>query len=625
MRINAIYAQGIQPIRFIEVRDMSDIVVFAGPNGVGKTRLMEWFLWFFQELPSKQDQWVLVEATCPAEHTQWGQTTLDSRQSSDASKLRQILQKGKRRAEHESSVLNFDSERSIQQVGPFQFTWDVQDPFPEQLQWNFGFTRLANRFQDTIHSIFRKLQNRRETLSLKAEELIKARQGMVAPTPNLDDKRTIELNVDDFPDPLVPFKRAFNELLGPKILLTPEIKNQQLYYEENGFQRPLQQLSSGEREVVNIAFDFLLRNPRDCIVLFDEPELHLHPELSYKLLQTLKNSGVRNQFIFSTHSADIISAALENTVVFISPPTTDGANQAILVREDDQTHQALKLLGQSIGIVSLGRRIVLIEGEHGSLDKQTYGTIIRGRYPNLVLAPSGGRSQVQSFGHLVQRILEHSIWGIEFFMLCDRDAIPPGFDISNLEATAQGRLRILKRYHLENYFLEENIIASMFLAWEPAESWLVDPTQIRSRLIDIARRYISYAAALIVAAYFRERVGNLDIMPKNCHGKSADEVADLLLQAASSEQVRMAASMTADDIRNYTKDTVKRLEDSLASDTDEWKIHFPGRIILRTFCSGEHANFDFGRFKIGYLKAAENHPARVFAEIESIFEAFSRM
>jgi predicted ATP-dependent endonuclease of OLD family len=66
---------------------------------------------------------------------------------------------------------------------------------------------------------------------------------------------------------------------------------------------------------VNIVFDFLLRNPSDCIVFFDEPELHLHPELSYKLLQTLSSIGKNNQFVFCTHSPEIITASIENSVV----------------------------------------------------------------------------------------------------------------------------------------------------------------------------------------------------------------------------------------------------------------------------------------------------------------------
>src|SRR4029077_17843354 len=105
-------------------------------------------------------------------------------------------------------------------------------------------------------------------------------------------------------------------------------------------------LSSGEKEVMNIVFDFLLRGPKDCVIVFDEPELHLHPELSYKLLQTLSRSGERNQFIFATHSPEIISASLENTVIFVKPPSGDD-NQPKDIHRDDKPTQPPPTLGQT--------------------------------------------------------------------------------------------------------------------------------------------------------------------------------------------------------------------------------------------------------------------------------------
>jgi predicted ATPase len=277
------------------------------------------------------------------------------------------------------------------------------------MNWNFGFSGLSGRFQDTVNSIFRKVQNRKDSISARAEALFKQAAAHVGKETGNEDIK-ITLASSDFPDPLTPFKNAFSQLLAPKQLLDPNIKNQKLSFRDGTETREITALSSGEREVVNIVFDFLLRKPQDCIVVFDEPELHLHPELSYKLLQTLKTSGVRNQFIFCTHSPDIITASLDDSVVFISPPKTGNENQAVVVREDDHTHQALKLIGQSIGIVSLGRRVVLVEGEHGSLDKQTYGAILRGRFPNLVLAPSGGKSQVQSFGATAEHGVMRGSW-----------------------------------------------------------------------------------------------------------------------------------------------------------------------------------------------------------------------
>jgi hypothetical protein len=206
------------------------------------------------------------------------------------------------------------------------------------------------------------------------------------------------------------------------------------------------------------------------------------------------------------------------------------------------------MVGQSIGIVALGKKIVLIEGQHGSLDKQTYGALLRGRFPDLVLVPSGGKGFIQSFGSLNDLVLQKSIWGVNFFMLCDADAVPPGRDLARLDRLSQGRMQLLKRYHLENYFLEAEVIVRLFEPFETEtsdRSWLRDPKAVDDRLKDIAREILSYAAALIVSAHFRERAGNVDLMPKSCQGKSTDELIALFEGSASTERQRLLPMLWA--------------------------------------------------------------------------------
>jgi hypothetical protein len=477
--------------------------------------------------------------------------------------------------------------------------------------WDLGFSHLKNRFQDTIHSIFRKKRSRRESIAREVERL--ASGGIVA---------DVTLNMGAFPDPIIPFKDAFSQLLAPKALLDPEAEKQQLFFTDGIADYPISQLSSGEREVVNIVFDFLLRNPTDSIVIFDEPELHLHPELSYKLIQTLKNVGIRNQLILCTHSPDIITSALDNSVIFIRPADSEHSNQAIRVSEDDESHQALKLIGQSIGIVSLGRKIVLIEGSHSSLDKQTYGSILKSLFPGIVMVPSEGRANIQSFGTVQERVLSKSIWGVDFYMLCDRDAVPAHKDVTDLEMAANGKLRVLPRYHLENYFLDAHVIASMFADWEPDGSNLRNPAFIDNRLRDIAGSYLSYAAALIVSATLRERVGNVDLMPRGAHEMSENQLMQAVKDRAMVEAARANAVLDSAAIEHLVTETVAELSASLDGTSEQWKVLIPGKQILKKFCS-QHARIDLGRFKTAYLKAATGHPSEPFRDIIQIFEHFA--
>lgn len=468
MRIVKIHAEDVLPVRHFSVDRLNDVVVIAGPNGVGKSRFIAGLLQKFQSPDTYPNIQMTLEATSLNEQTEWGKRLLDTTVPGDNQILNRTLQKNRSRRQWSSSVIHFESDRSIQQINPYNFTWDTADPWLENIGWNQTFGGLKARFQDTIHSLFRKVQSHEKEISRKAIELQKIGQS------------SMQL---DFADPLKAFKDAFELLVAPKKLLDPDPRDQQLFYEYEGSKYSLNSLSSGEREVINIVFDFILRTSSDCIVFFDEPELHLHPELSYKLLQALRSAGVGNQFIFCTHSPDIITASLDQTVVFLAPPVPDSngktINQAIRVEEDDSTNQALKLLGQSIGIVALGRRLVLIEGTTSSLDKQTYGSILKNRFPGLVLVPTGGKDLIRSFGQIIENVLEKAIWGVDFFMLCDMDAADAE-DIAKLQQETNGRLRFLGKYHLENYFLDATVIARMFEDLEPEASWLRSPTMIEA-------------------------------------------------------------------------------------------------------------------------------------------------
>ena len=73
---------------------------------------------------------------------------------------------------------------------------------------------------------------------------------------------------------------------------------------------------------------------------------------------------------------------------------------------------------------------------------------------------------------------------------------------------------MLPRYHLENYFLDEEVLAKAFAQIEPDGSPLREPAEVKRRILAIAATVIPYAVALNVNAAMRERVGNVSVMPK---------------------------------------------------------------------------------------------------------------
>jgi AAA domain, putative AbiEii toxin, Type IV TA system len=546
-----------------------------------------------------------VAATSTSEATAWAKQSLSTHDQRDAGILRQFLQRPQRRNRYRSTVLNFESDRAITQIRPFAFSWEFPDPLEEDVGWDVSYGYLHNRFQEVRDSLFKIVEGQRRRLADKAVKL------------KAEGARNMPL---DFPDPLERFKTAFARLLAPTILVDVNLQQQQILYEYEGQKLPIETLSSGEREVVNIVFDFLLRNPSDCIVFFDEPELHLHPELSYKLLQTLAAIGQKNQFLFCTHSPEIITASIENSVIFLTPKKPDKSNQALMVSRDDATHHALNLLGQSIGIISLGKKLLLIEGDEASLDKQTYGAILQNEFPELILVPVGGKSTIRSFDEVRESVLNQTIWGVEFFMLCDRDAAME-IGEKSLQTHLSERLKILPRYHLENYFLDEKVLALAFSEMESAGSWLCDPNRISEKLRSLAAETVPLATALRVSAAARENVGNINIMPK---GIDPDTTADGLLKAITTkigeERQRIAVSIDADGLERLLRAEYERLRKVCEDAAGSWKTDIPGRIVLNRFAG--LAQIKSSRLKTLYLRKVQEHNYDPFAEIRDIFRSF---
>lgn len=607
MRIKAIHAQDIPPVNTFDVGNLSDIVVIAGPNGVGKTRLINALIQYFRKLSGDSISFV-IEATHKDETSAWNKIELDTSIAEDAQLLKVILQQNQRRRNFRSSVLYYESDRSIQKIRPLQFEWELSDPWEETISWEMTYGGLRDRFQDTLHAIFKKIQNQKTSIANRAITLQNEGHGSM----NLD-----------FKDPLEPFRDAFYQLLAPKVLESPDVKTQTLRYQLDGQIFSVDSLSSGEHEVLNITFDFLLRQPSHCVVFFDEPELHLHPELSGKLISTLKNIGNHNQFFLCTHSPDIISASLDDSVVFLTPPKSDGGNQGITIRADNDTSEALHRLGHSIGVVSLGKKIVLIEGTNASLDKQVYTHILRNRFPNLVLLPSGGKGNLKSFDTIRKEILDRAVWGVDFFILADRDAIPAGSEAASLETRSGGRFRTLSRYHLENYFLEPMVLVEVFKEMEPADSWLSDPDEVDKVLREIAEDLIGYATSLIVSRHVREDAGSIDIMPKSCHGKSDSEVESLITTAIQLEESRLTTVFDTSNINALVKNTQERLRNSIQTGSDAWRTEIPGKPILGIFCG--RAKLSEGRLKTLFIKKAEKLSPNPLQDAIDIFQSFSTM
>jgi len=123
MRLRTFEISGSPPIDRFSVENLSDVVVLAGPNGVGKTRLIAHLLNYLRSPYYSLNTTAVIEATSASERGAWGTRTLDLSEPQGAQLFLQTLQNGKRRRKLSSSLINFESDRAVRNVQPLPFTW----------------------------------------------------------------------------------------------------------------------------------------------------------------------------------------------------------------------------------------------------------------------------------------------------------------------------------------------------------------------------------------------------------------------------------------------------------------------------------------------------------------------
>jgi len=202
------------------VSGLTDVVVLAGPNGVGKSRLIGSILAHLRKL-SGTDIALQIEATISSEEKVWGKKAIDTANPADRQLLKSLLQKKQARRKFQSSVLNFDSNRSIQRIEPYAFSWDVTDPWDEQIGWETTWSTLRNRFQDTLHAIFRKVHSLESDIARKARMLQQSRMCWIRPFGALISSccatETLLLGVRQ--SPMLKRSRRENSVCSPSIIL----------------------------------------------------------------------------------------------------------------------------------------------------------------------------------------------------------------------------------------------------------------------------------------------------------------------------------------------------------------------------------------------------------------------
>jgi|GEM_PF-5801141 len=496
MRIKELHLLKWAVVRQADFEDLSNFVVVAGPNGVGKTKIKEAIVHIFQNNGNPPPgSTVVLEATNDDERAAWGAKDISLPQQN----FWGFFSKNNKRLKTKSRLIQIDSNRTVESVSFQQLTFQaIGDPEQEEVSYNYGFNNVKDRFADICRTLHR----------LKSKEVTSV---YIEYQTKLGGSNT-EVTLTKLEDPTKKYIDIFGKLLHPKKMLPIDINSSTIQYiDDDGEVRQFSELSSGEREVVILTFDIVTQNPSDCLILIDEPEVHLHPELTFRLIKVLKAIGESNQYFLFTHSPDIIGNSLDTGVHFVRPkgrvPT---GNQVVRVDESNvEAFKSIPNIRETIGMVSVGKKLLFVEGNNTSIDRNVFATLAKDAKTDVAIIPSDSCTNINNMASMCET-LEKGLFGLELFMVRDRDSLVAD-QISNFSTKSKGKLVFLPFYHIENAFLVPAAVAAVakkiLLTGAPTTE------QIEQKMVDLARGQINHTISLYVKNEIYFQAGNFDISP----------------------------------------------------------------------------------------------------------------
>ena len=256
----------------------------------------------------------------------------------------------------------------------------------------------------------------------------------------------------------------------------------QLYFQKgNTKDFPYANLSSGEKEVIDLVIDLVVKSKEytETVYCIDEPELHLSTVIQRKLLVEINELIPQNcQLWVATHSIGFIRALQnelkgESQILDFSEKdyfTGTQAIEPIVPNRQNWIRIFETALGDLTDLVS-PKQIVYCEGraEPGpdgckrGLDEQVYENIFSTAFPDTAFVSSGGQTELDQRRDITIRILGKEFKEMEIWVLKDRD-MASGKPLDELGRQIYldnnpDHHRVLKRFELENYLFDKEILS----------------------------------------------------------------------------------------------------------------------------------------------------------------------
>lgn len=388
----------------------------------------------------------------------------------------------------------------------------------------------------------------------------------------------------------------------------------------DGSVHDLDDLSSGEKEVLYGYMRLRSSAPKHSVILVDEPELHLNPRLVRGLARFYVDHLVTkqcNQLWLISHSDTLLREAVNLDIFGVYHMTRGNRtaahdNQVTRITTEAEAERLVIELVGDLAAYRPGAKVVLFEGGG---DVEFDVLVVTRLFPDFAdvtnLIAAGNKQQVKALHRALDK-LDHQTLGARFYAVYDQD--------SNLSDEKVARQFSWDAYHIENYLLAPEFVLRALEELTAADSALTGITEVKEAMRACAEQSVPSLVRHELTVYANDtlkRALSVGAEPSN------EQVAAALYPSVQGTAKKISDVATTE----LSLDALTEREGSLRADfaqhleSDEWMCRFRGRDVLRIFVHEHVPGVKYETFRdliLARMKAAGYRPPGMAQVLDQI-------
>ena len=270
-----------------------DLVVLAGSNGSGKTRILESILDYFQKIVNHIENENVAgvffetdERSCLKEgYDSWSlYKILNSYNDKNSfERGRKVVEKNLKVF---PKIIYVPTETNFQKV-------EIASPmlFREYKFLNIVDSGLIKDVPSYIATRITELANEQESIPMG-----EIRKAVFREINEIFEILDLDIKIED---------------------ISQDGRNIPIFTNSAGDKFDINELSSGEKQLFLRTLAIKMLNPENSIILIDEPELSLHPKWQQRIVDVYRKIGKNNQIIIATHSPHILGSVKKENIMLL--------------------------------------------------------------------------------------------------------------------------------------------------------------------------------------------------------------------------------------------------------------------------------------------------------------------